>query len=271
MLDPVAVAPERVETEAVYCPFDSCTLPEYCLPCTVVEKLVVCISSAALLLLPPPPPPPEREVFADEVVVDAVLVEAVLDDALAVVDEAGVEAAVDRLTATGFSTVAVEAADEMLRICMALPPELRSIQPLSFFGGFGPSFREKFSLQVIARARRMRGCSEPQREPVMAFPGLLYTHGKRHQPGTAFHLIALRNNLQRRFLHFRGDFLQKALIPGQFIIICKFPQAKINIGGGVGGGTWYRPGGSPTFWTGSRSTSVGIRPQVDLFPARTTD
>jgi tetratricopeptide (TPR) repeat protein len=36
-LDPVAVAPARLETEAVYCPLDSDTLPEYCLPPTVVE------------------------------------------------------------------------------------------------------------------------------------------------------------------------------------------------------------------------------------------
>ena len=55
---------------------------------------------------------------ADEVVP----VEAVLDDALAEVDEAGDEAVVDRPTNTGFNPVAVEALDEKLRICMALPP-----------------------------------------------------------------------------------------------------------------------------------------------------
>jgi hypothetical protein len=102
--------------------------------------------------------------LADEVVADeAVLAAAVPDDALAEVDEAGDEAAVDRLTATGFSTVAVEAADEMLRICMALPPKLRLISPKSFFGRFVSGFRGKFSLQVIARARRGRGCNEAQR------------------------------------------------------------------------------------------------------------
>jgi hypothetical protein len=143
MLDPVAVAPERVETEAVYCPFDSCTLPEYCLPCTVVEKLVACFTSSAALLLPPPPPPPEREVFVDEVVVEAVLAASAPDDALAEDDEADDEAVVDRLTDTGFNTVAVEAVDEMLRICMTLSPELRSTSSKSFFGRFVPGFRKK--------------------------------------------------------------------------------------------------------------------------------
>ena len=87
------------------------------MPATVVEKLVACFTSSAALLLPPPPPP-EREVLADEVV-EAVLATAVPDDALAEVDEADDEAAVDRLVATGFDAVAVEAMDEMLRICMA--------------------------------------------------------------------------------------------------------------------------------------------------------
>jgi hypothetical protein len=114
------------------------------LPATVVEKLVACCTSCAALL-PPPPPPPEREVFADEVVVEAVLAAEVPDDALAENDEAGDEAVVDRLTATGFNTVAVEAADEKLRICMALPPKVRLISPKSFFGGFVPGFREKIS------------------------------------------------------------------------------------------------------------------------------
>jgi hypothetical protein len=76
-------------------------------------------------------------------VVDAVLVAAVTDDALAGVDEADDEAAVDRLTATGFNTVAVDAADEMLRICMTLPPKMRLISPKSFFGRFVPGFRKK--------------------------------------------------------------------------------------------------------------------------------
>jgi hypothetical protein len=57
--------------------------------------------------------------LADEVAADVVvLVEAVLGDALAEVDEA----LVDRLTDTGFNTVAVEATDEKLRICMTLSP-----------------------------------------------------------------------------------------------------------------------------------------------------
>jgi hypothetical protein len=63
--------------------------------------------------------------LADEVAaVEVVLVEAVLGDALAEVDEAD-EVAVDRPTNTGFNTVAVEAADEKLRICIALPPGVR--------------------------------------------------------------------------------------------------------------------------------------------------
>lgn len=175
MLDPVAVAPERVETEAVYCPFDSCTLPEYCLPCTVVEKLVAaCISSTALLP-PPPPPPPEREVLADEVVADeAVLAESVMDDALAVVDKADGEAAVDRLTDTGFNSVAVEAVDEMLRICMALPPEVRLISLKSFFGGFGPGFRKKIppagNGAGAADARMQRG-AERSRDDIFWIAG----------------------------------------------------------------------------------------------------
>ena len=114
------------------------------MPATVVEKLVACCTSSTALLLLPPPPPPEREVVADEVV-EAVLAAAVLDDALAEVDKDDDEAVVDRLTATGFNTVAVEAADEMLRICMALPPRLRLISPKSFFGRFVPGFREKIS------------------------------------------------------------------------------------------------------------------------------
>jgi len=50
-LGPLAETPGRLETEAVYCPPDSSTLPEYCLPPTVVEKLIVCISAALLLTL----------------------------------------------------------------------------------------------------------------------------------------------------------------------------------------------------------------------------
>jgi hypothetical protein len=37
MLLALAEAPARPETEAVYCPPESSTLPEYCLPATVVE------------------------------------------------------------------------------------------------------------------------------------------------------------------------------------------------------------------------------------------
>jgi hypothetical protein len=52
-LEPVAVAPERFETEAVYSPPDSSTLPEYCFPPTVVEYPETSISSAVALLAPP--------------------------------------------------------------------------------------------------------------------------------------------------------------------------------------------------------------------------
>ena len=54
-LDPLAVAPERLETEATYSPSNSSTLPEYCVPATVVEKPVSCISAAALPLALAPP------------------------------------------------------------------------------------------------------------------------------------------------------------------------------------------------------------------------
>jgi hypothetical protein len=53
---------------------------------------------------------------------EVVLVEAVLGDALAEVDEADDETFVERLTDTGFNTVAAEPLDEKLRICMASPP-----------------------------------------------------------------------------------------------------------------------------------------------------
>lgn len=68
--------------------------------------------------------------------VEVVLVEAVLGDALAEVDEADDETFVEWFADTGFNTVADEAVDEKPRICIALPPELRSISPKSFFGGF---------------------------------------------------------------------------------------------------------------------------------------
>ena len=45
----------------------------------------------------------------------------------------------------------------------------------------------------------------------------------------------VNNYLQGKFLRFCGGYVGKLLIPEKFIIICKFPQAKINIGGGVGG------------------------------------
>jgi hypothetical protein len=165
MLLALAEAPARPETEAVYCPPEFSTLPEYCLPATVVEKLVACFtSSAALLLLPPPPPPPEREVLADEVAaVEFVLVEAVLGDALAEVDEA----LVDRLTDTGFNTVAVELLDEILRICMTLSPlrlEVKSLPNRSSAESF-PALGEIFNPQVMAQERRARKVNESLNRP----------------------------------------------------------------------------------------------------------
>jgi hypothetical protein len=65
LLDPLALA--TPETEAVYSPFECSTLPLYCFPATVVEKLVA-ISSSAELLLALPPPPPLPPLVEDELV-----------------------------------------------------------------------------------------------------------------------------------------------------------------------------------------------------------
>ncbi len=114
-LDPVAVAPDTEETVAVYSPSDSSTLPEYCLPATVVEKLVAAsISSVALLLLAPPPPPDEKEPERDVWLADAVVAEDVLEDVWVEAEdavEADDEVVFAWLTATGFNTWVVETLD----------------------------------------------------------------------------------------------------------------------------------------------------------------
>lgn len=115
-LEPVAVAPARPVTVAVYSPSDSLTLPEYCLPATVVLKLVAASTSCTAALLPLPPPDeeePERDVVVVEVVVLAVVVlaaAAVEDDDAVVFDE---DAAVDLEVDTGFNTVKLDAPDEI--------------------------------------------------------------------------------------------------------------------------------------------------------------
>jgi hypothetical protein len=127
-LDPLAVAPERVETEATYSPPDSSTLPEYCVPATVVEKLVSCISSAAL----PPALAPQEEwlCLLLAAVVLAVFAAAVVD--VAGVDAVGEEVAFGGAAATGFSTVKLEARDEIALISMAQSYSWRNFIPDSY-------------------------------------------------------------------------------------------------------------------------------------------
>jgi hypothetical protein len=122
-LDPLALAPVRLATVATYSPSDSCTLPEYDLPPTVVEKLVSCISCTAALLLAPPPPPAEwleeLRAGAGVLVVEAFVVDALLAAlGVDVVDEAAVE----RAATTGFRTCVLELPDEIAPMSMVLTP-----------------------------------------------------------------------------------------------------------------------------------------------------
>jgi hypothetical protein len=141
-LEPEADAPETPEAEAVYSPSDSCTLPEYCLPLTVVEKLVAAVtSSTTAALLPPPPPPPE---LVCAVLVVVVLSLAVYVLAATVVEDVVVaeeEVAVDLAVVTGFNTVRLEALDEIEPISMIFPPgskpaDLKPISRKSFIDRF---------------------------------------------------------------------------------------------------------------------------------------
>jgi hypothetical protein len=121
-LDPLAVAPERVATVATYLPFDSSTLPEYCVPPTVVEKLVCCISSAALLLALAPPeawPEPLRAGATALAVLAAEALEAIVLDAAGVVafDAA---AAFTGAAATGFKTIMREEVGAIADISIAV-------------------------------------------------------------------------------------------------------------------------------------------------------
>jgi hypothetical protein len=113
-LEPVALA--TPETEAVYSPSDSLTLPEYCLPATVVLKLVAAASTSCTALLLLLPPPDEEEAERDDVVEVVVLAVAVLaiisveaDDAVVFDEDAAVDLAVD----TGFNTAKLDAPDEI--------------------------------------------------------------------------------------------------------------------------------------------------------------
>lgn len=114
-LDPVAVAPAMPETEAVYSPSDSSTLPEYCFPPTVVVKLVAASTSSISTALPPPPP--DEEELERDAVVEVVELDNVLVDAASVEDDDAVvfgeDAAVDLAVDTGFNTVKPDALDEI--------------------------------------------------------------------------------------------------------------------------------------------------------------
>jgi hypothetical protein len=141
-LEPVALAPAKPETAAVYSPSDSSTLPEYCLPSTVVEKLVAASTSCtAALLLPPPPPELECDVVVEVVALAVVLVAAVwvASEAVAVVVE---EVAVDLAVDTGFNTVRLDALDEdeIEPISMIFPGSKRTFLKL-VIGGLIESFR----------------------------------------------------------------------------------------------------------------------------------
>jgi hypothetical protein len=124
-LGPVAEAPGMLETEAVYCPFVSSTLPEYCLPPTVVEKLTACISAALLLALAGGAAWACALLACAAGAGGAVLAGDELGVAWA---DAGAEAGADGEavagleTTTGFKTGGVGATDGMLVSCMALLP-----------------------------------------------------------------------------------------------------------------------------------------------------
>jgi hypothetical protein len=125
-LDPLAVAPERAGSEATYSPSDSCTLAEYVVPPTVVEKLASCISSAALLLaLAPPEACPEALEAGTAVLAELVVAAPVVAWAdFAGTAPAGIEAALTG-AATGFNTRGAELLDEIALINMAGSPHGR--------------------------------------------------------------------------------------------------------------------------------------------------
>jgi hypothetical protein len=127
MLGPEADAPGRLETEAVYCPFDSSTLPEYCLPATVVEKKVACISAALLLALAAGAAWACALLACGAGAGGAALAGDELDEDAGAEAGADDEAVAGLETTTGFKTGAVGATDGMLVSCMALLPPVMKI------------------------------------------------------------------------------------------------------------------------------------------------
>jgi hypothetical protein len=122
-LDPVAVAPESVGSEATYSPSDSETLPEYCFPSTVVEKLVTCISWATLLpALAPPPPLWEAWLGLLGACAGALGAEALEPDVAVVVDTVPLDfgAALKGRAIAGLKTVLLEELDAIGVIVIAL-------------------------------------------------------------------------------------------------------------------------------------------------------
>jgi hypothetical protein len=157
-LDPVTVAPARFGTEAVYSPPLSSTLPVYCVPPTVVEKLVA-ISPAIVLLFSEAKPPPLSDSRRGTALAGALAlleVEAdtlVLDEALAGAVETaapGTERGEGPETNTGLNVVALEFNVEApISIFLFLPFVFLSlvIFPKSFIGEADwtfSTFRQEF-------------------------------------------------------------------------------------------------------------------------------
>jgi hypothetical protein len=140
-LDPDAVAPERLGSEATYSPFDSETMPEYCFPAMVVEKLVSCICWAALLLALTPPP---REAWLCSVRAGAgALGVEVLEDAAAGVGGAVLvdfAAALIGAAITGLKSVLLVVLDVIGVIVIALSSGEKTL-PHSSIGGRGKIIR----------------------------------------------------------------------------------------------------------------------------------
>jgi hypothetical protein len=141
-LDPLAVAPARFGTEAVYSPPDSSTLPKYGVPPTVVEKPLT-ISSAVLLLAaeadapPPCAPPPDATLVGALELLEAGVDALELDDPLAdvVAGAAPADAPGEGFAnTTGFNTVIVEVTGKKPPIIISLPSWSKSIFPNSFIG-----------------------------------------------------------------------------------------------------------------------------------------
>lgn len=161
MLLALAVTPAMLETEAVYCPPDSSTLPEYCFPPTVIEKLIACISAALLLALAAGAAWACALLACAAGVDRAVLAGDELGDALA---DAGAEAGADGETVaclettTGFKIVAGGAADRMLVSCMALSSSRDEDRSSSNRPSADSSFAlgRTFSFLVMAQTRRQR-------------------------------------------------------------------------------------------------------------------